>query len=77
MDFLFLNNIFLKGGDKMPIEDIKNAVKAALEDIIGERNKNEKYKVENGISYPNSAFLYVPDSNMPSTWKLRGSTRIA
>ena len=28
-------------------------------------------KTENGVEYPKSAYLYTPDPESPSTWKLR------
>lgn len=33
--------------------------------------KDAQMKTEGGEEYPAAAFAYVPDSNMPSTWKLR------
>lgn len=31
----------------------------------------EDYKTDNGIKFPKEAYLYVPESGKPSTWKLR------
>jgi len=33
--------------------------------------KDAQMKTEGGDQYPAAAFAYVPDANMPSTWKLR------
>lgn len=33
-------------------------------------------KTEDGVEYPASAYLYVPDSDAPSTWKLRIKERV-
>lgn len=34
-------------------------------------NKAKPMKTEDGVQYPADAFAYVPDPEMPSTWKLR------
>lgn len=31
----------------------------------------EDYKTDGGVKYPKEAYLYVPDPDKPSTWKLR------
>lgn len=41
-----------------------------LQDIL-EIEKAAKTKRENGIDFPAQAFAYVPDPDMPSSWKLR------
>lgn len=48
-----------------------NGVLSKLEAKMGLITFAGKTKTENGISFPASAFAYVPDPNVPSTWKLR------
>lgn len=42
-----------------------------LNEVLKDLEKAGKTKRENGGDFPSSAFAYVPDPNMPSTWKLR------
>ena len=50
------------------LDQYKNALLGS--DIIKAEDSSEKYQTRGGVKYPSSCFLYVPDKNKPSTWKL-------
>ena len=54
-----------------PDEGAVDLALSALDEAIEAIRLQEAIKTEDGVSYPSSAFAYVPDVNKPSTWKLR------
>ena len=58
--------------DALSDERMEELVKAALEeDGYYQVEVDKATKKEQGYNFPAAAFAYVPDSNNPSTWKLR------
>lgn len=59
----------------MPIlEEEKKKFFSFLDTWLKDGSENIQFadmKTEGGVQYPKEAFLYVPDSAKPSTWKLR------
>lgn len=57
-------------GKESEKKDFKKNLKESFNDLLDNKTLAET-KTEDGEHFPKSAFLFTPDSESPSTWKLR------
>jgi cation transport regulator ChaB len=60
----------LLSNEPAPEDKVAEALKEA-DSVIAWLKEQAIEKTEDGVGYPAAAFAYVPDSEMPSTWKVR------